>query len=56
MKKLRQQKFVSGVATTGRVVLKREDGSTAVSGVVIVRGLSLIDNQDSTFDFVFDGS
>lgn len=56
MTKLRQQKFVSGTAEDGRVVLRREDGSIAISGVVIVRGLSLVDNDDSTFDFIFDGS
>jgi hypothetical protein len=41
---------------TGRLVLTRDDGSTAFCGVVIVRGVSLTDNEDSTFDLVFDGS
>jgi len=49
-------KFVSGVADTGRLVLTREDGSTAVCGVVLVRGVRLTDNADSTFDLTFDGS
>jgi hypothetical protein len=48
--------FVGGQADTGRLVLTRDDGSTAVCGVVIVQGASLIDNADSTFDFNFDGS
>lgn len=55
-KKLRQQKFVSGSASTGRLILIREDKSQSVSDVVIVRGVSLTDNNDSTFDLVFDGS
>jgi hypothetical protein len=50
-------KFVDGTAETGRIVLERGDGSTAgLPGVVIVRGVSLVDNADSTFDLVFDGS
>jgi hypothetical protein len=50
-------KFVSATAETGRIILERSDGSTAeLPGVVMVRGLSLVDNTDSTFDLVFDGS
>ena len=49
-------KFVAGTAETGRIVLERGDGSTAGFGVVIVRGVSFVDNEDSTFDLVFDGS
>ena len=49
------QKFVSGNADSGRLILFREDGSIAINSVVIVRG-TLVDNGDSTFDFVFDGS
>jgi hypothetical protein len=48
--------FVGGQANTGRLILTREDGSTAVCGVVIVRGVSLVDNTDSTFNAIFDGS
>ena len=47
--------FVGGTATP-RLVLAREDASTAVCGVVIVQSASLVDNADSTFDLVFDGS
>ena len=50
-------KFVAGTAETGRIVLERGDGSTAeLPDVVMVRGLSLVDNEDSTFDLNFDGS
>ena len=50
-------KFVAGTAQTGRIVLERGDDSTAeLLDVVIVRGLSLVDNGDLTFDLVFDGS
>lgn len=49
-------KFISGSADTGQLVLLREDGSVARCGVVIVQGMSLVDNGDSTFDFSFDGS
>jgi hypothetical protein len=51
-------KFVAGTAETGRIVLERGDESTAeLPGVVMVRGLSLVDNDDdSTFDLIFDGS
>jgi hypothetical protein len=50
-------KFVAGTAETGRIVLRRADGSTAeLPGLVIVRGVSLVDNNDSTFTVVFDGS
>ena len=50
-------KFVAGTAETGRILLERGDESTAeLPGVVMVRGLSLIDNDDSTFDLTFDGS
>lgn len=52
----RGPRFEFGTADTGRLVLTRDDGSTAVCGVVIVRGVSLVDNEDSTFDLVFDGS
>lgn len=44
-------KFVDGTAVTGRIVLERSDGFTAeLPGVVIVRGVTLTDNGDSTFD------
>ena len=47
-------KFVAGTAETGRIVLERGDGSTAeLPGVVIVRGATLTDNDDSTFDLDF---
>jgi hypothetical protein len=49
-------KFVRGQADTGRLVLTREDGSTARCGVVIVQGATLTDNSDSTYDLSFDGS
>jgi hypothetical protein len=50
-------KFVAGTAVTGRIVLERSNGSTAeLPGLVIVRGVSLTDNDDSTFTLVFDGS
>jgi hypothetical protein len=50
-------KFVSGTAQTGRIVLERSNGSTAqIPDLVIVRDVSLVDNADSTFDLVFDGS
>ncbi len=49
-------RFVSGQADTGRLVLTRNDGTTGVCGVVIARGVSLVDNTDSTFDLAFDGS
>jgi hypothetical protein len=49
-------KFVSGSLETGMLVLTREDGSTSEADVVVVRGVSLVDNDDSTFDLVFDGS
>jgi hypothetical protein len=52
----RGPRFEFGTADTGRLVLTRDDGSTAVCGVVIVQGVSLVDNDDSTFDLVFDGS
>ena len=49
-------KFVGGSADSGRLVLLREDGSTARCGVVIVQGATLTDNEDLTFDLTFDGS
>ena len=49
-------RFESGTADNGRLVLIREGGSAAVCGVVMVKGVSLVDNDDSTFDLVFDGS
>lgn len=49
-------RFVSGSADTGRLILLREDGSTARCGVVIVQGVILTDNEDSTYDLTFDGS
>ena len=55
-RRVKGAKFIFGSADTGQLVLTREDGSTAVCGVVIVRGVSLVDNADSTFDLVFDGS
>ena len=52
----RGPRFEFGTADTGRLVLTRDDGSTAVCGVVIVRGVSLTDNDDSTVNLNFDGS
>lgn len=50
-------KFVAGQAQTGRIVLERGDGSTAqLPDVVIVKNLTFVDNNDSTFSFIFDGS
>lgn len=49
-------KFVSGTADTGRLILTREDGSRVRCGVLIVQGVTLTDNGDSTFDLTFDGS
>lgn len=49
-------KFVGGQANTGRLVLLRDDGSTSRCGVVIVQGVSITDNEDSTVDLTFDGS
>lgn len=56
MKRPRGSKFVSGTADTGRLILTRQDNSTAVCGVVIIQGATLTDNNDSTFDLTFDGS
>ena len=52
----RGPRFELGTAETGRLILTRDDNSTAVCDVVMVRGVSLVDNADSTFDLVFDGS
>jgi hypothetical protein len=49
----RGSRFELGTAETGRLVLTRDDGSTAVCGVVIVQGGSLTDNADLTFDLDF---
>lgn len=50
-------KFVDGTAATGRIVLERSNSSTAqLPGLVIVRGLTLTDNENSTFDVTFTGS
>lgn len=50
-------KFVDGTAAVRRIVLERAAGSTAkLPGVVMVRGVALIDNEGSTFDLTFDGS
>lgn len=49
-------KFISGTANQGVLILTRADGTTAPCGVVIVRGVSLVDNADSTVDLIFDGS
>lgn len=56
MTRPRGPRFESGTAATGRLVLTRDDKSTAVCGVVIVQNVTLVDNNDSTFDLVFDGS
>lgn len=55
-RRVKGSKFVSGTAATGRLVLTRDDGSTAVCGVVIVQGATLTDNGDITYDLTFDGS
>lgn len=46
-------RFVGGSADTGRLRLLREDGSVVTCGVVIVQGVSLTDNEDSTYDLNF---
>lgn len=47
-------KFVDGTAVTGRIVLERGNGSTAeLPDLVIVQGLTLTDNGDSTYDLSF---
>jgi hypothetical protein len=55
-RRVKGSKFVAGQADTGRLILTRDDGSTARCGVVIVQGATLTDNNDSTFDLSFDGS
>jgi hypothetical protein len=55
-RRVKGSKFVAGQADTGRLVLIRDDLSTAVCGVVIVQGATLTDNADLTFDLTFDGS
>lgn len=45
-----KSKFVSGFMTDGRLVLVREDGTTARCGVVIMSGAALVDNGDGTWD------
>lgn len=42
-------KFVSGSLETGRLILIRDDGSTARCNVLMCLG-TLVDNEDSTFD------
>lgn len=46
-------RFIGGNADTGRLILVREDGSQARCGVVIVQGVTLTDNEDSTVDLNF---
>ena len=56
MRRIAGRRFVRGQADTGRLLLIRDDLSTAVCGVVIVQGATLTDNADLTFDLTFDGS
>ena len=54
-RRVKGSKFAFGTADTGRLVLTREDGSVAVCGVVLMRrDVSFVDNEDSTFDLVFE--
>lgn len=46
-------KFVSGDLSSGQLLLRRDDGTEEWCGVLIVSGLSLSDNGDSTFDVTF---
>lgn len=46
-------RFVGGSADTGRLILAREDSSRVRCGVVIVQGVTLTDNEDSTYDLNF---
>lgn len=55
-RRIQGARFVGGSADAGRLILLREDGSRVRCGVVIVQGVSLTDNEDSTFDLTFDGS
>lgn len=52
-RRIQGARFVGGNADTGRLILLREDGSEARCGAVIVQGVSLTDNEDSTFDLNF---
>lgn len=45
----RTAKFVSGSLETGRLILVRNDGSTARCGVLMCLGV-LVDNEDLTYD------
>jgi hypothetical protein len=56
VRRVQGARVVRGQADTGRLVLIRDDLSTAVCGVVIVQGASITDNEDSTFDLTFYGS
>lgn len=47
-------KFVGGQADSGRLFLTRDDGTTVRCGVILVQGVTLTDNDDSTFDLTFD--
>lgn len=42
-------RFISGDLSTGRLILTRQDGSTARCGVIICTG-TLTDNGDGTVD------
>lgn len=50
----RRSKFVTGDLSTGQLILIRDNGKTAQCDVVIVTGVALTDNEDSTYDLTFD--
>jgi len=49
---IRRSKFTSGTMTDGRLLLIRDNGTTARCGVVIIRDATLTDNGDGTWDVV----
>ena len=53
-RRVKGSKFVAGQADTGRLVLTRDDGSTAVCGVVIIQGATLSGDSSIT-DINFSG-
>lgn len=51
---VRRSKFVTGDLSTGQLILIRDNGTTAQCGVVIVTGVTLTDNEDSTYTISFE--
>lgn len=46
---VKRSKFITGDLSTGQLILTRDNGTTAVCGVLMMTGVTVTDNEDGTW-------